>query len=82
MTRRARARPGEDQLRLDLDEAVHPWVAKARAIDAAFGGRELEAETLARFVRIVRVATGGARPGGSGRRSSVPAGREAPRRAG
>lgn len=82
MTSRARARPGEDQLRLDLDDAVHPWVTKARAIDAAFGGNELDAETLARFVRIVRVATGGATRGGSGRRSSDPADREAPRRAG
>ncbi len=30
----------------------------ARAIDAASGGNELDTETLARFVRIVRVATG------------------------
>ena len=82
MTRRARARPVENQLRLDLDDEVHPWVAKARAIDAAFDGHELDTETLARFVRIVRVATAGARPNGWGRRSSVPAGREAPRRAG
>lgn len=82
MTGRARVRPGEDQLCLDFDETVHPWVARARAIDATCGGSELDAETLARFVRIVRVASGGARRGGSGRRSSGPAGREAPRRAG
>lgn len=82
MTSRARARAGENQLRLDLDGAVHPWVAKARAIDATFGGSELDAETLARFVRIVRVATGGATRGGSGRTPCAPAGQEAPRRAG
>lgn len=82
MSRRGQARPTEDQLRLDLDDTVHPWVAKARAIDATFGGSDLDAETLARFVRIVRAATGGARRGGSGRRPSAPADREAPRRAG
>lgn len=54
----------------DLDDhsaLLHPWVAKARAIDKAFGGGDLSPETLARYVRIVRIATADARPGGQGR---------------
>lgn len=82
MTRRRPRSGDEAQLALDFDDAVHPWVAKARTIDAASGGSSLDAETLARFVRIVRAATGGARPADSGRRSSGLAGREARRRAG
>ena len=78
-----RFRPSDEaQLALDFDDAVHPWVIKARAIDAASGGSSLDAETLARFVRIVRAATGGARPADSGRTSSGLAVREAPRCAG
>ena len=49
MTRRSGARPDDDQLAFDLHESVHPWVAKARAIDATTGGSELDAETLARL---------------------------------
>lgn len=37
MTRRARARPGEDQLRLDLDERPHPAVEHARAVRVEAG---------------------------------------------
>lgn len=57
-------------LRADLDAdgaEIHPWVAKARAIDGAFGGGDLSAETLARYVRIVKIATADARPADPGR---------------
>ena len=64
-----------------IDDDVHPWVAKARAIDAAAGGGDLSAEALARFVRILRVATAGARRADRNRRRAGPAGRAAPRRA-
>ena len=37
MTRRARARPGEDQLRLDLDAREHPAVEHARVARAKAG---------------------------------------------
>jgi hypothetical protein len=49
-------------------QGLHPWVAKARAIDRAAGATDLDAETLARFVRILRVATEGARRDARGRR--------------
>lgn len=61
---------------LDADGAeIHPWVAKARAIDRAFGGGDLSAETLARYVRIVKIATADARPAGQGRTLGARAGR-------
>jgi hypothetical protein len=62
-----------------VDDGLHPWVVKARAIDAAGGGSELSAETLARFVRILRVATDDARRAEQGRNRG---GRTAPRAAG
>lgn len=80
MSEPARARLAADEQPSDHD--LHPWVAKARAIDAASGGSDLSAEALARFVRILRVATAGARRAGRGRRRAGPAGRAAPRRAG
>lgn len=66
---------------VEVDE-VHPWMAKARAIDAVGGGSDLSAETLARFELILRAAAAGARRGIPGRRRAGPAGQAAPRRAG
>lgn len=37
MTRRARARPGKDQLLLDMDGREHPAVEHARAVRAKAG---------------------------------------------
>jgi hypothetical protein len=37
VTRRARARAGEDQLHLDLDETVHLAVERARALRRSLG---------------------------------------------
>ncbi|MDQ1437490.1 MAG: hypothetical protein QOK43_1119 [Acidimicrobiaceae bacterium] len=42
--------------------SVHPWVAKARAIDRTCGGTELDSDALARYVRMVRVARASASP--------------------
>ena len=44
------------------DEGLHPWVVKARAIDMTAGGRDLDSDTLARYVRIVRVARSAGAP--------------------
>lgn len=52
----------------DEDADVHPWVGKARAIDEAFGGVDLSADALAKFVRIVKVATADSTPGAPGRK--------------
>ena len=44
----------------ELDVDVHPWVRRAREIDALAGVGELGPETLAAFVRILRRFTWGA----------------------
>ena len=66
-------RPGAEA-ETEADE-LHPWVAKARAIDEAAGASDLDAETLARFVRILRVVSEGARRDAKGRRRGSPDGR-------
>lgn len=61
---------GEHEEASDTAE-LHAWVAKARSIDAATGGAELGADVLARYLRILRVATAGARRDGRGRRGAA-----------
>lgn len=68
MTRRARARRGEDQLRLDLDDGEHPWVAKARSARRLAGLAEslTDPEVLVNVWTILDVSRsnrcGGSRP--------------------
>lgn len=81
-TRARHTAAGDERL---VDDDVHPWVAKARAIDAAAGGSDLNMEALARFVRILRVSTAGARRAGPSRKRPARGGRvgrAAPLRAG
>lgn len=53
--------PGDPDGAATEAQELHSWVAKARAIDRAAGASDLDAETLARFVQLLRVATEGAR---------------------
>jgi hypothetical protein len=53
-------------------EVLHPWVRKARAIDQAVGGADLDPATLARYVRILRAATSGTKRGARRRRLAGP----------
>jgi hypothetical protein len=76
------ARPSVDREDAGAVDDVHPWVAKARAIDADAGGSDLSTEALARFVHILRAATAGARRAAPGRMRAGRAGRRAPRRGG
>jgi len=62
----------------DTDVAgLHPWVRKARAIDRAAGGADLDPAALARYVRILRAATSGARRDARGRTGAGPSERRA-----
>jgi hypothetical protein len=58
VTRRAPARHGEDQLRLDLDDGEHPWVAKARSVRRLAGLAEslTDPEVLANVWTILDVS--------------------------